>query len=320
MRHFFVLIKKTLISSTVLAFVALALHAQEAQLTCCPDQPAATKQKILWQKLQKDIADEVDDIDGMMAVGIYDLKTGTWVMAHGDEVMPQASSIKITVLLELYRQVQQGKLKFEDAYVVRQEDIVQDSDMLGALSPGARITLRDLATMMMAVSDNGATNVLIDRVGLENVNRTLQELGLRTTKLRRKMMDLKAAGEGRENISTVREMITLLRLIYEGKVLNAQLTADFWKMLATYKKDSHMRKAVPEEVVVASKHGWLEGVRAESGVIFVKDRPFVISVMTTYLHDEKDGEEAIGRITKKAFNYFDRVGRATEYGRVVSNK
>lgn len=306
---------------TSLFLVTVFANAQEARLTCCPEQPAAAKQKILWQKLQKDIADEVDDIDGMMAVGIYDLKTGTWVMAHGDEVMPQASSIKITVLLELYQQVQQGKLKFEDPYIVRKEDIVQDSDMLGALTPGvAKITLRDLATMMMAVSDNGATNVLIDRVGLENVNRTLESLGLRTTKLRRKMMDLKAAGEGRENISTVREMVTLLRLIYEGKVLNPQLTADFWKMLATYKKDSHMRKAIPEDVVVASKHGWLEGVRAESGVVFVKDRPFVISVMTTYLHDEKDGEEAIGRITKKAFDYFDRVGRATEYGRVVSNK
>jgi beta-lactamase class A len=304
----------------LLSFIVLSAGAQEAQLTCCPEQATTAKQKVLWQKLQQSVAKEVDDIDGVMAVGIYDLKTGTWVMAHGDEVMPQASSIKITVLLELYRQVQQGKLKLEDAYVVQQEDIVQDSDMLGALSPGARITLRDLATMMMAVSDNGATNVLIDRVGMENVNRTLQELGLRTTKLRRKMMDLKAAGEGRENISTVREMVTLLRLIYEGKVLNPQLTANFWKMLATYKKDSHMRKAVPEDVVVASKHGWLEGVRAESGVIFVKDRPFVISVMTTYLHDEKDGEEAISRITKQAFHYFDRVGRATEYGRVVSNK
>jgi len=301
-------------------FVLLSLaNAQEAQLTCCPDQPAAAKQKVLWQKLQQKVAKEVDDIDGMMAVGIYDLKSGTWVMAHGDEVMPQASSIKITVLLELYRQVQQGKLKLEDAYVVRQQDIVQDSDMLGALSPGARITLRDLATMMIAVSDNGATNVLIDRVGMENVDRTLQELGLRTTKLRRKMMDLKAAGEGRENISTVREMVTLLRLIYEGKVLNPQLTSDFWKMLAT-KKDSQMRRGIPEEVVVASKPGSLEGVRNESGVIFVKERPFVISVMTSYLHDEKDGEEAIGRITKLAFDYFDRVGRATEYGRVVSNK
>jgi beta-lactamase class A len=306
---------------TTLFFLSIFARAQEAQLTCCPEQPTSAKQKILWQKLQQSVAKEVDDIDGAMAVGIYDLKTGTWVMAHGDEVMPQASSIKIVVLLELYRQVQQGKLKFEDTYVVRAEDIVQDSDMLGALTPGvAKITLRDLATMMMAVSDNGATNVLIDRVGMENVNRTLESLGLRTTKLRRKMMDLKAAGEGRENISTVREMVTLLRLIYEGKVLNPQLTTDFWKMLATYKKDSHMRRAIPEDVVVASKHGWLEGVRVESGVVFVKDRPFIISVMTTYLRDEKDGEEAIGRITKKAFAYFDRAGRATEYGRVVSNK
>jgi beta-lactamase class A len=81
-----------------------------------------------------------------------------------------------------------------------------------------------------------------------------------------------------------------------------------------------MRKAVPDEVVVASKHGWLEGVRAESGVIFVKDRPFVISVMTTFLKNEKEGEEAIQSVTRKAYDYFDRTARATEYGRVVSTK
>jgi beta-lactamase class A len=242
-------------------------------------------------------------------------------MANGDEVMPQASSIKIVVLLELYKQAQEGKLKLTDLYTVRAEDIVQDSDILGGLTPGvSKITLHDVATAMMAVSDNAATNVLIDRIGIDNTNQMLMSLGLRNTKLRRKMMDLKAASEGRENISTVREMVTLLRLVYEGKVLNPQYTADFWKMLATHKGDSHMRKAVPDDVVVASKHGWLEGVRAESGVIFVKDRPFVISVMTTYLTNAKDGEEAIQRITQKSYEYFDRAGRATEYGRVVSNK
>lgn len=320
MRLVFGVIKNCLALATLLATAGLVVNAQEP-LRCCPEKPATAKQNLLWQKLQQNVEKEVDSIDGVMGVGVYDLKSGAWFMTNGDEVMPQASSIKIVVLLELYKQAQEGKLKLTDLYTIRAEDIVQDSDILGGLTPGvSKITLRDVATAMMAVSDNAATNVLIDRLGMDNANQTLASLGLRNTKLRRKMMDLKAASEGRENVSTVREMLTLLRLVYEGKVLNPQYSADFWKMLATHKGDSHMRKAIPDDVVVASKHGWLEGVRAESGVIFLKDRPFVISVMSTFLKNEKDGEEAIQSITTKAYDYFDRTARATEYGRVVSTK
>src|SRR6266851_4870534 len=89
------------------------------------------------------------------------------------------------------------------------EDLVIGSDIMLGLTPGfTRLTLRDLATMMVAVSDNSATNVLIDRVGFDNVNAMLEGLGLHGTRLRRKMMDLKAASEGRENVSTPREMMT----------------------------------------------------------------------------------------------------------------
>src|ERR1017187_4665308 len=96
----------------------------------------------------------------------------------------------------------------------------------------AQVTLRDLATMMVAVSDNSATNVLIDRVGMDNVNAMLDSLGLAHTRLHRKMMDLDAAKQGRENISTPREMMMLLEAIYRGKMLNKESTSDFFKVLS----------------------------------------------------------------------------------------
>src|ERR1700685_1513312 len=216
------------------------------------------KQRVLWQKLEASIHDIDAHLDGVMGVAIEDITTGNHIFVRADEVFAQASSIKIAVLADLYLQAQQGKLKLADLYTVQASDLVPDSDIMGGLTPGvSRITLRDLATMMVAVSDNSATNVLIDRVGMDNVNAMLDSLGLAHTRLRRKMMDLAAAKQGRENISTPREMMALLEAIYRGKLLNKELTSDFFKVLST-NKDSWIPRDLPPGVKIANKPGSLE--------------------------------------------------------------
>ena len=280
--------------------------------------PSAGKQQILWQKLESQIQEIDQHLDGVMGIAIEDLTTGDHFFLQENEVFAQASSIKITVLANLYLQAQQGKLKLTDLYTVQSVDLVPDSDIMNGMTPGVtRVTLRDLATMMVAVSDNSATNVLIDKVGMQNVNAMLDSLGLSHTRLRRKMMDLQAAKEGRENISTPREMMQLLDAIYHGKVLNKESTADFFKMLSTGKA-SFIPRDLPPDVKVANKPGELEAVRNDSGIVFVEGRPYVICVMTGYLRNERDGEEAISKVSLATWRMFDRLSRATEYGRVVS--
>jgi beta-lactamase class A len=279
---------------------------------------AIAKQEVLWQKLATSIGEIDHNLDGVLGVAILDLNSGKKFLSNGDEVFPQASSIKIAVLAELYRQAQSGKLKLTDLYTVQASDLVPDSDIMDGLTPGiTRITVRDLATMMVAVSDNSATNVLIDRVGMENVNAMLDSLRLVHTRLRRKMMDLKAASEGRENISTPAEMMALLEDLYRGKVLNREMTDAFFTMLATH-KNGFITRELPDGTKVANKPGELEGVRNDSAVVFVENRPYVICVMTTYLRRERDGEAAIAKISAAAYSMFDRLARASEYGRVVS--
>ncbi len=281
--------------------------------------PAETsKQLILWQKLDALIHDVAQNLDGVMGVAILDLTSGQTLFLHPDEIFPQASSIKIAVLADLYRQSQEGKAKLTDLYTVQKSDLVPDSFIMNGLTPGVtRVTNRDLATMMVAVSDNSAANVLIDRLGMANVNALMDSLGLKHTRLQRKMMDLKAAGEGRENLSTPREMMTLLADLYGGKVLNQEMTDDFFQMLST-PKDSFIPRDIPDGVRIANKPGELEGVRNDCGVIFVPNRPFVICMMTTYLQRERDGEAAIGKIAAAAYRMFDRLARASDYGRVIS--
>lgn len=276
------------------------------------------KPQVLWQKLEATINDVDRNLDGVLGLAILDLTSGQTFFLHPDDVFPQASSIKVAVLADLYRQAQDGKLKLNDLYTVQSSDLVPDSTIMLGLTPGVtRITNRDLATMMVAVSDNAATNVLIDHVGMNNVNSLMDQLGLPQTRLRRKMMDIKAAAEGRENISTPREMMTLLESLYRGKVLNKEMTDDFFKMLST-KKESFIPRELPDDLQIANKPGELEGVRNDSGVIFAKNRPYILCVMTTYLRNERSGEEAISKISGATYRMFDRLGRASEYGRVVS--
>lgn len=281
-------------------------------------QGAQEKEEILWQKLEATVQEVDRHLDGVMGVAILDLSTGKTYLLHADEVLPTASSIKIAILAELYRQAQQGKLKLTDFYTLQESDMVGGSGITSVLTPGmTKLTLRDVAGLMISVSDNSATNVIIDRVGMENVNALLDSLGLTHIRLRRKMMDLKAAAEGRENIASPREMMLLLENLYKGKVLDKQMTENFFNLLSVH-KESYIPRNLPEDVKVANKPGELEGVRNDSGIVFTGKRPYVISVMTAYLRRERDGGDAITKISDAAYQMFDRLNRASTYGRVIS--
>lgn len=310
-------------------FGSILANAQAAPPATSPPPHIAgnpAQSELLWQKLDATIAQINRELDGTMGVAILDLTNGRTLLLNSDAVFAQASSIKVAVLAELYCQQQQsdegkpGKSRLTDLYTVNADDLVADSFIMGGLTPGVtRVTNRDLATFMVAVSDNSATNVLIDRVGTDNVNAMLASLGLTHTRLQRKMMDIKAAQAGRENLSTPREMMTLLADLYQGKVLNKTLTDDFFKVLST-PKASDIPRNIPDDVVIANKPGELAGVRNDVGIVFVPNRPFVIVVMTAYLKRERDGNEAIARIAGAAYDYFDRVGRSSEYGRIVNER
>jgi beta-lactamase class A len=276
------------------------------------------KQDVLWGHMEGAIRGIVHETDAVVGVAIVDLTDQRSFYLNADAVYPTASTIKIAVLAELYRQNERGSgAKLGDLYTIDAKDGVGTEGILQSMSAGvSRITNHDLALLMVSLSDNSATNVLIDRVGMDNVNKWLAQLGLEQTRLRRHMLDIKAAQEGRENTSTPRELVTMLQALHAGRVFNKTTTDDFFKMLST-QKSSYIPRLLPADLVIANKPGNLDAVRNDAGIVFVPGRPFAIAVMTTFSSDDLAAEQCIARIAKVAWSYFDRVGKSSPLGRIV---
>lgn len=285
--------------------------------------PAAAQSRfpaLLDAKLQASVREVEAGLDGVLGLALKDLKSGRTFLVNEREVFPQASSIKIAVLFEMFKQAEEGRLDLDGFLTVDESNKVAGSGVLFYLGrPSLKLSVRDTAVLMVVLSDNTATNLIIEKVGLEAVNRRMDGLGLGKTRLRRKMMDLKAAGEGRENVSTPLEMMTLLEKIWKGDVLKDPYRKDLLDMLAI-PKESPLRSGVPEGVEVAEKPGELEAVRCDSGIVMLSGRPYVLCVMTTYLKRDADGNPAIARISRLVYEHFSRLERSSEYGRVVSDK
>jgi beta-lactamase class A len=180
------------------------------------------------------------------------------------------------------------------------------------------LSLRDYAVAMAVLSDNTATNVLIELLGMEAVTARMRGLGLSETKLRRYMIDLDAAKRGNENVSTPAELTRLLEALYKGTGLTPARRDEALKILKKEKVPlSAMVKPLPPGVEVANKPGELEGVRVDAGIVYANKRPYVFSAMTTYLQRDEMGDAVIEELSRIAFGYFSRVGTGSEYGRQI---
>ena len=250
-------------------------------------------------------------LDGILGVVAIDLTDGHTISYNGKTIFPQASSIKIPIMIQVLSDIKQGIVSWEKSVAISQADVVDSSTRFEeALKATGKMTVRQLVEAMIEASDNAATNKLIELVGMANVNRTLDGMQLRQTRLRRKMIDIAAATRNEENVSTPLEMATLVAKLYRGEVVDKAASAEMLNILSRVKAD--MRAAIPANVRVAAKPGELTGVRCETGIIFLDKRPFALSVASAFLANETS---PVPEITKILFHHFEMEARSNKYGR-----
>jgi beta-lactamase class A len=324
-RFFNTMFDSLLVARTARVFrggILIALLAPGLLAAQDNEESIRAKQDVLWSNMEESIRAIVRQTDAVVGVAVLDLTDQRLFYLNADAVYPTASTIKIAVLGELHSQHERAAsggrgAKLSDLYTVNAKDAVGGEGVLPVMTPGVtRLTNRDLATLVVSLSDNSATNVLIERVGMEEVNAWLGRLGLKETRLRRQMMDVTAAREGRENTATPRELVMMLSALHGGRVFTKATTDDFFRMLSL-QKNSYIPRHLPADLTIANKPGNLDGVRNDAGIVFVPGRPFAIAVMTTFARDELDAELSIARIAHAAWGYFDRVAKSSPLGRIV---
>lgn len=283
-------------------------------ICACAWLSAEAVDELFARKLTNEIQAIEQRSSGVLGVAVIDLTSGRRWTLHEDTVFPQASSIKIPIMIEVFNAAREGRLKLSDKFTLQPSDSVGGSGHLRLLLQKNPLTLtvEELVAAMIQTSDNTATNRLIAAVGMDGVNASMEKLGFRNTKLRRIMMDSSAAARDDENVSTPAEMASIAELLYRGKIVDGGASTRMLDILGLVQAD--FRAAVPASVKTVSKPGGISGVRCETGIIYVPGRPFVLSVMSTYV-DPSDN--AVKAVAESAYKHFDKVARSNRYGHRV---
>jgi beta-lactamase class A len=281
------------------AFLLLAGTASAGAQTSPPAE--------LRAKFEKRVQEISSRVDGVVGYSIVDLTSSERTGHLDGATFPTASAIKLAIVYELFKQAEEKRIDLDEKITLDRRQAVGGTGVLVEMGTPT-LSIRDYAVLMVTLSDNTATNVLIDRLGMDRIATRMQGLGLNGTKLRRHMMDTAAARRGDENVSTPDELARLLRSMNE--------TMPDAIALLKKPKENRLRKGLPEGVASADKSGELEGVRVDAGVVYAKNRPYVLCVMTTFLKDEAEGERAIEEISRVAYQYFSRLGAGGVLGRL----
>jgi beta-lactamase class A len=261
----------------------------------------------LRQKFDRRLHDIASRVDGVVGYDVVDVTSGDRFAHLEGTVFPTASAIKLAIVYELFAQAAEGRVRLDDSMALDRSKAVGGTGVLVHMGTPT-LSIRDYATLMVTLSDNTATNVLIDKLGMADIARRMTSLGLSSTKLRRHMMDTAAARRGEENVATPAELVSLL------KALNTVPDA---VALLKLPKENRLRRGLPDGVESADKSGELDGVRVDAGIVFAKNRPYIFAVMATFLKDETEGERAITEMSRVAYEYFERLGSSGVGGRRI---
>lgn len=275
--------------------------------------------------LESRLAPLAESHRGKVALAVKNLETGEDYYRNADEIMPTASLIKIAVLIDLYQQAQEGKLNLTDRVRLRASDKVPGSGILtDHFSDGADFSLRDAARLMIAFSDNTATNLVLERAGIKSVNKRMEEWGCPETRINAKVFRGSTTSVDKERTrryglgsTTAREMVSLLEQLQTGDRLRPFYKLAVLNHLRKNDDKYKFKRLLPESVVVMHKDGSTNDTRTDAGLIHTPRGIVAVCVLTTNNKDrrwvsENAGNMLCARVAKEVYDHFSAKPALTQ--------
>jgi beta-lactamase class A len=272
--------------------------------------------------LEQRLAPLAKEHKGKVAIAVKHLDDGRAWTLNGDDVMPTASLIKFPVLIEVYWQALEGKIKLTDMVTLKETDKVPGSGILTYhFSEGATFSIKDCSRLMIAFSDNTATNLVLDKIGIPSTNKRMAELGCPETRINAKVflgsktsIDPDRTKKYGLGSTTANDMVKLLELVYHGKVVSKDACKEMIEHLKKCEDKDCFPKLLPEKTVVAHKTGAVTGVRTDAGIIYTKGGPVAVCVLTMDNDDkswraDNAGNVLCARVAREVYDYFSAKGK-----------
>jgi beta-lactamase class A len=279
--------------------LAPAVHAEDTLETC--------------------LAPIVQAHKGKVAIAVKHLRTGESYYLNADEPMATASLIKLAVMVEVYQEVAEGKVHLGDMVTLHQADKVQGSGILtDHFSDGATFALRDAVRLMIAFSDNTATNLVLDRIGIASTAQRMEAWGFPNTKINAKVFRGSTTSVFPERTkkfglgsTTAREMVTLLERIEAGTLVSKEACQEMLGHLKKCEDKDKFTRFLPTGTVVAHKTGSVNGIRSDAGIIYMKSGPVVLCVLSNDNEDhswrvDNAGNVLCARVAKAVYDHFNQ--------------
>ena len=265
--------------------------------------------------------------EGTVAIAVKHLDTGESYALNADEPLPIASLIKFPVMVEVYYQVQEGQVRMSDMITLSKDDKVPGSGILTQhFSPGASFCLRDAVRLMIVYSDNTATNLVLDQIGIPSTAKRMEALGLPNTKIHSKSFrrDTSAFPERSKKFglgsTTANEMVRLLTMLHQGKLVSPEACRDMLETMKQCDDKDKFPRFLPPGTTVAFKTGSVNASRTSAGIIYVPKagsdpkkpqlQPVAVCVMTDENKDQSwrpdnAGNLLCAKVAKEVYDYFN---------------
>ena len=261
------------------------------------DSISANRLDAISQKVRQILVSEA----GVFAFSAIDLASGQkW--AHGSMPMRSASLIKIFIMVEAFGQINAGELGAVETLSFAEEERIAGAGVLQNLPAGTARTVMKLVELMITESDNIATNLLIERLGMDRINSRIDALGCHDSVLRRRMMDFAAAAAGLENLTSVTDVATVLAALHRGCCLDPASDRQMCEILERQTDRCKIPLLLPPDIICRHKTGELPGAEHDAGIVIAPGCAYVVAIMSDNLPDSAKGCQTIARLSRAVYD------------------